>query len=121
MIRAGKLNQLVRIQNPDLVDDSSGGGKKPNPAGDGSGWKDSGPKVWAGIDEFSARERLAAGQQQSGLTHKVRLRFTDEVNARSRILFGTILGGRKLYVVGPPINHGQKNRELLLTCEERVD
>ena len=115
-MRAGRLKvHGIAIQVPDTVDDGGGGGRKPNPAGDGSGWRTVAIRS-ASVVDISASKRVETGALLAGITTRVTMRSGAPVTSSSRLKIGT----RYLYVVGPPIDPDGRGRELQLTCEERA-
>jgi SPP1 family predicted phage head-tail adaptor len=75
MIDAGRLRERVTVQTP------SG---NVNALGESVlTWSDS-TAVWASVEGVSAREALAAGQQDVTITHKVRLRHLTGLTQQMR-------------------------------------
>lgn len=75
--------------------------------------------VFAKVSPLSVRDLLAAGQIQSEVTHRVRLRYSPTISAMDaswRVLFGT----RVLILNGPPRNIEERNVELELLCSEGI-
>lgn len=72
-------------------------------------------KRWADVRPLGGKEFWAAQQVIDDLTHEVRLRFMPGINAKDRVVFA----GRVFDIVAPPVNVGERNRELVLMCRER--
>jgi SPP1 family predicted phage head-tail adaptor len=70
---------------------------------------------WASVSGISAREFLISGQQQTEITHRVRLRYLDGLNSTMRILWR----GRVLEIASALEHNNRSEHELL--CTERVD
>lgn len=70
---------------------------------------------WASVAGISAREFLISGQQQTEITHRVRLRYLDGLNSTMRILWR----GRVLEIASALEHNNRSEHELL--CTERVD
>jgi SPP1 family predicted phage head-tail adaptor len=71
----------------------------------------------AAVEPVSGREAFLAAQRQAATTHIVTLRRSAALAAIDgswRVLFGT----RELVLDGPPIDVGERGRELRLTCIE---
>ena len=103
---AGELRHRVTIQWPTKAADEAGGFS--------TTWADL-ATVWAAIEPLSGRERFHAQSQNMSVSHRVRMRFLAGVTAEHRVIFG----GR-FFNVRSVINQGERNRWLILDCEEGV-
>jgi len=74
-------------------------------------------KRWAQIRPLSARELLLLGDSQNieEVTHTITMNFTKNISHKDRILYH----GRTFEISGI-INVGELDRELQLTCIERI-
>jgi len=70
---------------------------------------------WASVDGISAREFLTSGQQQTEITHRVRMRYLAGLNSTMRVLWR----GRVLEIASC-LEHANRSEHELL-CTERVD
>lgn len=70
---------------------------------------------WASVEGLSGREVLLTGQQQTEVTHRVRLRYADGFKSTMRILWR----GRVLEITSL-LEHGHRSEHEAL-CTERVD
>jgi SPP1 family predicted phage head-tail adaptor len=70
---------------------------------------------WASVDGISAREFLTSGQQQTEITHRVRMRYLDGLNSTMRVSWR----GRILEIASC-LEHANRSEHELL-CTERVD
>lgn len=70
---------------------------------------------WASVDGLSSREVLLTGQQQTEVTHRVRLRYVDGLKSTMRIIWR----GRVLEITSL-LEHGNRSHHEAL-CTERVD
>ena len=70
---------------------------------------------WASVDGISAREFLTSGQQQTEITHRVRMRYLDGLNSTMRVMWRD----RILEIVSC-LEHANRSEHELL-CTERVD
>lgn len=86
MINAGELRERVTVQVASGAANALGEQVLT--------WADS-TTVWASVDGVSAREALAAGQQNITLTHKVRMRHLPGLTQNHRFLWR----GRTLEIV----------------------
>lgn len=104
-MRAGTLRHRVTLQRCELVVGDYGAPLRRKP------WKDV-ATVWASVEAVSGRDFFAARQEQSEVTHKVTIRYRDDVTGQMRILHG----GKIFTIVAPlPDN---RNTRLVLMCRE---
>ena len=106
MIDPGKLRERVTVQQ------ATGNG---NSLGETvlawSDWQ----TVWASVEGVSAREALAAGQQEVALTHKVRLRYLPGLTQSMRLSWRS----RTLEIVSL-LEHGNRSEHEAI-CQETKD
>ncbi len=69
-------------------------------------------EVWASVQGVTAREFLLAGQQQTEISHRVRMRFLTGLTQRMRIVWR----GRTLEIVSL-LEHANRSEHELL-CQE---
>lgn len=69
--------------------------------------------VWANINPISGREFFAAETVNSEITHKVRLRYREDIKPDMRISYK----GR-IFRIESVINEFEKNKVLQLMCKE---
>jgi len=104
-MRAGDLRHLITIQ-------------KNTPTADGMGGQTSVwatlTTAWAAIWPISAREQVANQQIEGRITHKIRIRYQENITGANRV----ILRHRCFKLIGPPINIDERNRTLDLLCLE---
>lgn len=119
MIRAGRLRHRVTVQR------LSAGSPQQHPTGEpDESWSTYCSDQAASIDPVIGREFFAAGQQQSDVDVKIRMRYlpsvNDGINARMRIVHPTTCPcsppAQQVYNIKGPINVEQRNREWLLYC-----
>lgn len=72
-------------------------------------------KVWADVMPLSGRELLLAQQVNATTTHSIRIRFRDGLKPQQRVMFG-----ERWFDINAIINTRESDRELLLSCTERV-
>ena len=70
---------------------------------------------WASVEGLSSREVLLLGQQQTEVSHRVRMRYVDGMAGTMRILWR----GRVLEITSLLEHNNRSEHELL--CTERVD
>lgn len=70
---------------------------------------------WASVDGLSSREVLLQGQQQTEVSHRVRMRYVADMTSTMRILWR----GRVLEIASL-LEHGNRSHHEAL-CTERVD
>ena len=70
---------------------------------------------WASVDGISAREFFLSGQQQTEVTHRIRLRWLQGLTGNMRVSWR----GRILEIASCLEHNNRSEHELL--CTERVD
>lgn len=70
--------------------------------------------VWASVEGVSAREALEAGQQETTITHRVRLRYLPGLTQRMRFAWRT----RTLNIVSL-LEYGNRTEHVAI-CEEQT-
>lgn len=96
----GKMNRRINIMKYESVSDGGGGYEEILTLV---------KKVWANIRPASGREFNLAKQAQAEITHKVTIRYTEEVNRSQVISFNN-----KIYDIQYLININEENRFLEL-------
>jgi SPP1 family predicted phage head-tail adaptor len=104
MIDAGKLRERVTVQVASGTTNTLGETVL--------AWSDS-SAIWASVEGVSAREALLAGQQDTTVTHKVRLRYLPGLTQQMRFAWR----GRTLEIVSL-LEHGNRSEHEAI-CEER--
>jgi SPP1 family predicted phage head-tail adaptor len=79
MIDIGKMNERVTIQAPREVRSRSGETTL--------AWDTTVATVWASVDGLSSRDILQAQQANVMATHKIRIRFRDDVLHTHRVIW----------------------------------
>lgn len=105
-IEAGRLTEYVSLQRATNTQDDTGAVTRT--------WSTF-AFVWAQIDTLSERERLVAAQLVVDATHRVIIRYDDQITPVDRVLWGT----RVLDVSGV-LDPGQRHELLVLECQEKV-
>ena len=75
-------------------------------------WSNS-TSVWASVDGVSAREALLAGQQETSITHRLRLRYLPGLTQQMRFAWR----GRTLEIVSL-LEHGNRSEHEAI-CQEQ--
>lgn len=109
VLHIGRLRDRVALSRVVLADDGKGGQLATLTPLQGPA------RVPAEVTPLRSEERLRAGVSESGLTHRVVLRYHPEVAADTRVTWD----GRRLEVVGAPIVHGHR-QWLECLCQERT-
>lgn len=105
MIEPGKLRERVTVQ---IASGST------NTLGETVlSWANS-TAVWASVEGVSAREALAAGQQDVTVTHRVRLRYLPGLTQQMRFAWRS----RTLNIVSL-LEYGNRSEHVAI-CEEQV-
>ena len=105
MIDAGKLRDRVTVQIASGTTNALGETVL--------AWSNS-TSVWASVDGVSAREALTAGQQDTTITHKVRLRYLPGLTQQMRFSWRS----RTLEIVSL-LEHGNRSEHEAI-CTENV-
>jgi SPP1 family predicted phage head-tail adaptor len=104
MIDPGKLRERVTVQ---VASGST------NTLGETvMAWSDS-TSVWASVEGVSAREALALGQQETVVTHRVRMRYLPGLTSQHRFSWRS----RTLEIVSL-LEHGNRSEHEAI-CEEQ--
>ena len=106
MIDAGKLRERVTVQIASGATNTLGETVL--------SWANS-TAVWASVEGVSARESLVAGQQETSVTHKVRLRYLPGLTQQMRFAWRS----RTLEIVSL-LEHGNRTEHEAI-CVERSD
>jgi SPP1 family predicted phage head-tail adaptor len=106
MIDAGKLRERVTVQIASGTTNALGETVLT--------WANS-TAVWASVDGVSAREALAAGQQEVTITHKVRMRYLPGLTQSMRFSWRS----RTLEIVSL-LEHGNRSEHEAI-CQETKD
>jgi len=105
MIDPGKLRERVTVQQASAARNSLGEAVL--------SWSDV-ATVWASVEGVSAREALTAGQQETTVSHRVRLRYLTGLTQQMRFSWR----GRTLDIVSL-LEHGNRSEHEAI-CQEQV-
>jgi len=110
---AGKYKHLVKIQ---ARVESQGTDGHPNET-----WTTiTNGTVWANIRPVSGREQITGQQVNAEVKTVITIRYSSDVagvTSKHRVLWGT----RVYAIKEPPINIGERNREITLMCAEGIE
>jgi SPP1 family predicted phage head-tail adaptor len=109
MFKATVYNRLVTVQSPAGTRDAVGERT--------TTWSNVSTE-WASISPLSVRDLIAAGQTQSEISHRVKLRYSATLaalDASWRIVYGA-----RVLVIAGVRNIDEGNRVLELVCSEGV-
>jgi len=104
MIDAGKLRERVTVQVASGTTNTLGETVL--------AWSNS-SAIWASVEGVSAREALLAGQQDTTVTHKVRMRYLPGLTQQMRFSWRS----RTLEIISL-LEHGHRSEHEAI-CEER--
>lgn len=104
MIDPGKLRERVTVQVASGTTNALGETVL--------AWSDS-SAVWASVEGVSAREALIAGQQETSVTHRLRLRYLPGLTQQMRFAWR----GRTLEIVSL-LEHGNRSEHEAI-CQEQ--
>jgi SPP1 family predicted phage head-tail adaptor len=105
MIEPGKLRERITVQIASGTTNALGETVL--------AWADS-SAVWASVEGVSAREALAAGQQETTISHKVRLRYLPGLSQNMRFSWRS----RTLDIVSL-LEHGNRSEHEAI-CQEQI-
>lgn len=107
--RIGPLRERVTIERATRSADSSGGSVV--------SWAPLGhaPTVWARVEPLSGGEALQAMRLEARITHRVTLRWRDDVSATMRLVWRA-----RVLNIRAVTNPDERRRYLELLCEEGV-
>lgn len=105
MIEPGKLRERVTVQIASGATNTLGETVL--------SWADS-TSVWASVEGVSAREALDAGQQETTITHRVRLRYLSGLTQQMRFAWRS----RTLNIVSL-LEYGNRTEHVAI-CEEQA-
>ncbi len=104
-MRIGPLRHRVAVQNPAASQDEYGD--------DSDRTYTTAATVWASVEPLNGRELLNAQQIQAETTHRIRIRYTTSVTAKSRIAWES-----RTFEVVSLIDNKEKKRMIELMCQE---
>lgn len=104
-MKIGDLNKDITLQYKTLAPDTYGSMT--------TTWVDQ-ATIKASIEPIRGIEFLKGQQIQSEITHRIRIRFRNNLRPDFRVKYGD----RYFSLVSPPINPKEKNRFLELMCKE---
>jgi len=105
-MQAGILRHRITLQSPINVPDGFGGFTV--------SWEDE-FNAWADIDPPKGREYFAAGEKQTEITTRVRVRYRAGIKGSWRVKFG-----KRIFDINSIIDPDERHRELILMCVENV-
>jgi SPP1 family predicted phage head-tail adaptor len=105
MIRPGELRERVTVQVASGTTNALGETVL--------AWSDS-SAVWASVEGVSAREALLAGQQETTVSHRVRLRYMPGLTQQMRFAWR----GRTLDIISLLEHNNRSEHEAV--CQEQV-
>lgn len=105
MIRPGELRERVTVQVASGTTNALGETVL--------AWSNS-SAVWASVEGVSAREALLAGQQETTISHRVRLRYLPGLNQQMRFSWR----GRTLDIISLLEHNNRSEHEAV--CQEQV-
>lgn len=75
-------------------------------------WRDI-ATIWAKIEPLSGREYFQSQQMQSEISHKITIRYREDVKADWQMVYGT-----RIFNILSVMNTEERKRELILMCRE---
>lgn len=75
--------------------------------------------IWANIQPKTGKEFLDSDKTNGKITHEIRIRYRESIITQYRTNRLRIKHcSRYFEVISPPVNFGERNRDLMLVCEE---
>lgn len=105
MIRPGEMRERVRVEQPTSTTNSLGEAVM--------SWSTFAER-WAAINGVSAGEALEGGQQETRVTHRVRMRYLEGLTQQMRLIWR----GRTLHIAS--LLEYANRSEHVMVCEEQV-
>lgn len=106
-MEAGQLRHRITIQQ------KTAGSPQQNAAGEPDvSWTDY-LVVYASVDPVTGKEPFLAQEHMSVVSHKIRVRYRAGVTAAMRVVYAS-----RYFDIKAVLNWGERNKELLLLCEE---
>lgn len=104
MVRAGKLRHRLKIEKKTVTRDTFG---------EEVITYTEVATVWGSVEPLSGSEYFAARQTQSSVSHRVRMRYIEGIDAEYRITLGD-----RVFEIDSVINPQERNAELVLMVTE---
>jgi len=110
-MRSGDLKKVISIERHSSTSDGMGGVTE--------AWTDiisgtsTATPIFAAVWPVSAKEHIQAMQEQTVISHRIRVRYRPGVSTAMRIKYGT-----KLFNITSVVNVGSENRMLDILCQE---
>jgi SPP1 family predicted phage head-tail adaptor len=106
-VRSGQLRQIVTIQSPQNANTGLGYEQT---------WVDFAANIRAGVEPLVGREYFSAGQTQTTVSHRIRIRYVAGVKASMRVVMGS-----RIFNIKDVIDPQERHRELQLMAEESTE
>ena len=105
-MRAGELRSRLVVESPQRVSDGAGGAV--------TSWLEL-ATIWANVAPTSAREQVSAEQRAEKTTHKITLRYRNDIDATMRFS-----GGGRIFDIEAIINEAERDQWLVCYCVEGI-
>lgn len=106
-MKIGDLRHRITLQKLEMVQNAYGEMTET--------WTDV-STVWASVNPISAREFFQAETVNSEITHKILIRYRENVKPSMRVKFKD-----RIFFIQSVINFNEKNEALQLMCKELVE
>ncbi len=104
-MKIGALRHRILFQSEEKISDDAHGHT--------SIWNDV-AVTWADIEPLAGRELYYAQQIKNTISHKITIRYREDINEEMRIIFGI-----RIFKIESIINIKEQKKLLLLRCEEK--
>lgn len=105
-MRTGELSDRIKIQKATRTEDAAGGGSNV--------WADF-ATLWSKVEPLEGREFFTAQQFSSQVSHRVTVRYREDIDATMRVKYGSrLLNIKTRLLIKRPLHQ----RRLELMCEE---
>ncbi len=103
-MRAGELRSRLVVESPQRISDGAGGAV--------TNWLEI-ATVWANVTPTSASEQRSAEQRAEKTTHKITLRYRNDIDATMRFS-----GDGRTFKIEATINEAERDQWLVCFCVE---
>ncbi len=105
-MRAGELRSRLVVESPQRISDGAGGAV--------TSWLET-ATIWANVAPTSASEQRSAEQRAEKVTHRITLRYRNDINATMRFV-----GNGRIFNIEAIINEAERDQWLVCLCAEGI-
>jgi len=105
-MRAGELRSRLALEIPQRISDGAGGAA--------TSWLEI-AKIWANVTPVSASEQRSAEQRAEKITHRITLRYRNDIDATMRFT-----GDGRIFEIEAIFNEAERDQWLVCHCVEGI-